>query len=241
MTPEGVDRLTSERQEADRRYNDALTTIDHLIVGIGARPITREDFDRLATALVVFLQQITAFVETKDRELAGGAGARIGRLEDALASMAELRTQVALLHRSVRQLTRAGEPSAAGRQPSLRPSAESQQQAVSRDEVLYLGFEDEFRGSDESVRARLNAYVPIFAGAVDVLDIGCGRGEFLAALQAAGISSRGVDVNSEMAGVARERGLDAVAGDGLGYLEGIPDETLGGLIATQVVEHLEPP
>lgn len=83
-------------------------------------------------------------------------------------------------------------------------------------------------------------YVPLFAGASNVLDVGCGRGEFLAALKAAGIGARGVDKNREMAAVARERGLDAVAGDALGYLEAVPDGSLGGLIATQVVEHLEP-
>ena len=83
MTPYDVDRFASERREADRRYNDALTEIDRIIVGIGGRPLTREDFDQLATALIVFLQQITAFVETKDRELAVDAGARIERLERA--------------------------------------------------------------------------------------------------------------------------------------------------------------
>jgi hypothetical protein len=113
MTPYDVDRFASERREADRRYNDALTEIDRIIVGIGARPLTRDDFDQLATALIVFLQHITAFVETKDRELAGDAGARIERLEHSFESIAELRTQLAVLHRSVQGLSRANhQPSA---------------------------------------------------------------------------------------------------------------------------------
>ena len=52
----------------------------------------------------------------------------------------------------------------------------------------YVGFEDAFRGSTEEIRARLRDYVPIFAGASDVLDIGCGRGEFLGLLRENGIS-----------------------------------------------------
>ena len=52
----------------------------------------------------------------------------------------------------------------------------------------YVAFEDQFRGSNEAIQERLRGYVPIFAGRSDVLDIGCGRGEFLAALKAAGIS-----------------------------------------------------
>ncbi len=53
---------------------------------------------------------------------------------------------------------------------------------------LYLGFEDRFRGSIDEIRDKQRIHVPLFAGASDVLDIGCGRGEFLALLKAAGIS-----------------------------------------------------
>jgi O-antigen chain-terminating methyltransferase len=73
-----------------------------------------------------------------------------------------------------------------------------------------------------------------------VLDIGCGRGEFLDLLREHGVSARGVDLNDEMAALCRERGLQAVAGDALQYLEAQPDGSLGGLFAAQVVEHLEP-
>jgi SAM-dependent methyltransferase len=62
----------------------------------------------------------------------------------------------------------------------------------------------------------------------------------LAALQSSGVRARGVDSNEAMVAVARERGLDATQGDALGYLAALPDESIGGLIATQVVEHLEP-
>jgi SAM-dependent methyltransferase len=110
----------------------------------------------------------------------------------------------------------------------------------SLDSYKYVGFEDKFRGSAEDIRERLEAYVPLFAGASDVLDVGCGRGEFLELLRARGISARGIDLNEEMAAVCRERGLDATSGDALRYLTAQPDGSLGGLFAAQVVEHLEP-
>jgi hypothetical protein len=40
--------------------------------------------------------------------------------------------------------------------------------------------------------------------------------------------------------VCRARGLDATAADARSYLQGLADESLGGLIAVQVIEHLEP-
>jgi SAM-dependent methyltransferase len=104
----------------------------------------------------------------------------------------------------------------------------------------YVGFEDRFRGSQDEIRERLETYLPLFAGASDVLDIGCGRGEFLELLRTHGISGRGLDLNHEMVEVCRARGLEAVEGDALSYLRSLPDGSLGGLLAAQVVEHLEP-
>jgi O-antigen chain-terminating methyltransferase len=110
----------------------------------------------------------------------------------------------------------------------------------STDDYKYVGFEDAFRGSDESVTAKLEEYVPIFAGASDVVDLGCGRGEFLAALRSAGVRARGVDTNAGMVAAAREQGLDVTQNDALGYVTTLPDESIGGVIATQVIEHLDP-
>jgi O-antigen chain-terminating methyltransferase len=103
-----------------------------------------------------------------------------------------------------------------------------------------VGFEDQFRGSAEDIRARMSDYVPLFAGTSDVLDIGCGRGEFLDLLREKGITARGLDINHEMVEVCRTRGLDVAEGDAVSYLLSLPDASLGGLISAQVVEHLEP-
>lgn len=104
----------------------------------------------------------------------------------------------------------------------------------------YVGFENQFRGSEADVRARLLQYVELFQGASDVLDLGCGRGEFLALLAEGGITAHGLDSNHEMVEACRARGLDVREGDAIAYLKSIPDASLGGLIAVQVVEHFQP-
>ena len=106
--------------------------------------------------------------------------------------------------------------------------------------AVYRGFEDRFRGSIEEIRGKQRALVPIFAGASDVLDLGCGRGEFLALLKEHRIGGRGVDANSAMIAAARQRGLDAVQADALEHLQSLPDGSLGGVVSSQVIEHLEP-
>src|SRR5258705_4563374 len=117
------------------------------------------------------------------------------------------------------------------------------------DSHKYVGFEDQFRGSSAEIRRRVEEYLPIFAGIGDqrsgthlgdVLDVGCGRGEFLELLREHGIRARGIDVNSAMVEVCRGKGLEAEMGDALTYLRGLPEACLGALFAAQVVEHLEP-
>lgn len=240
MTPSDPQRIERERLDADRRYNDALTELDRVIVGLSSLAAPGlDDFGRLTTALIVFLQQITAFVDTKDRQLAANLTTRVDALAPALESIAELRTHVAVLQRTTDMLKRtAGLQSPVASPQSLASSPQSV--VSSHDDYKYVAFEDQFRGSNDEIRTRLSAYVPLFANASNVVDIGCGRGEFLAALKDAGVRARGVDRNSEMAAIARERGLDAVHGDALAYLEALDDGSLGGVIAAQVVEHLEP-
>ncbi|MYH30063.1 MAG: class I SAM-dependent methyltransferase [Acidobacteria bacterium] len=108
------------------------------------------------------------------------------------------------------------------------------------DAYAYVGFENLYRGSRDEIRSRLAEYLPLFEGASDVLDIGCGRGEFLDLLRERAIGARGVDVNAEMVEECRARALDASTGDALTHLAALEDESLGGLFAAQVVEHLQP-
>src|SRR5262249_8642773 len=112
--------------------------------------------------------------------------------------------------------------------------------APALDAYKYVGFEDCFRGSRDEIRHRLESYLPFFSGASDVLDIGCGRGEVFRRHRNAGVAARGIDVNHEMAEFCRARGLDVTEADAVGYLSSLPDGSLGGLFAAQVVEHLQP-
>ncbi len=239
MTDHDVERFERERLDADRAYNNALTALDRVVnAARGRSEAERPDFDSLAHSLIVFLQHITAFVESKDRELEARAGARADRIEQTLQSVEEMRTQMRVLQRAMQTLSRAqSSPAAEQRLVSALPETPSSTPA---DDYKYVGFEDQFRGSEAELLDRLRAYLPIFAGASNVLDIGCGRGEFLSLLKDTGVTARGVDANAGMAAAARERGLDATAGDALAYVSSLADDSLGGVIATQVVEHLQP-
>src|SRR5262245_22920852 len=104
----------------------------------------------------------------------------------------------------------------------------------------YAAFAERFRGAEEDIKERQKPYVEHFRGLDGVLDIGCGRGEFLELLREAGIRAKGVDIDLDMVLLCREKGLDVEKEDASSYLQSIPDRSLGGVFAAQVIEHLPP-
>jgi SAM-dependent methyltransferase/uncharacterized coiled-coil protein SlyX len=224
----------SKRFEQQMAFNAAV--VEHLNRNVAAHreahlaleralPALRQAFEGLAafeSRVVQFLQTITPLSDTHYREI-----------EDAitqLRSVTDVAQRTAMLAKREVERRTAGTTSAAGPAGSA-PDAGA---------FEYVGFEDRFRGSENEIRARLVDYVPYFEGLSNVLDVGCGRGEFLALLKERGIAAKGLDLNAEMIEVCRSRGLDAAAADAVTHLTSLPDESLGGLIAVQVVEHLQP-
>jgi SAM-dependent methyltransferase len=105
----------------------------------------------------------------------------------------------------------------------------------------YFAYESRMRGPAESVREKQRAYVDDFRGAAPVLDVGCGRGEFLVLLREAGTEARGIDVDPDMVAYCLGEGLDVEQAEAIESLERLEDGSLGGIMAAQVVEHLPAP
>ena len=109
---------------------------------------------------------------------------------------------------------------------------------------LYVSFEDEFRGTREDIKDRLKVYLPLVqeanAGTEQrpILDIGCGRGEWLELLQEEGLQARGLDINRILVEQCRDRGMDIIKGDIIEYLRSLPNASLGTVTAFHLIEHL---
>ena len=104
----------------------------------------------------------------------------------------------------------------------------------------YYNFELRHRGSPEAIQKRQESYLPYFQNCRQVLDIGCGRGEFVALLRDHGIDASGVDIDVEMVAHSQADGLPVVQADGLEHLQTLPDDSLDGVFMAQVIEHLTP-
>ena len=104
----------------------------------------------------------------------------------------------------------------------------------------YGRFAERFRGSEEYVKSGQQFYLPYFQECRSVLDIGCGRGEFLEMMRAAGVPAKGIDLGEESVATCRHKGLEADAADLFEYLGSTPEAALDGIFCSQVVEHLAP-
>jgi SAM-dependent methyltransferase len=104
----------------------------------------------------------------------------------------------------------------------------------------YVGFERRFRGDPGVVAAALaERYLDLLVANPPVVDIGCGRAELVELLARRGVEAIGVDTDPSMVAEARDRGLDVRLVDGTSFLRGREPGSLGAIIATHLVEHLE--
>tara|TARA_B100000315_G_C14552697_1_gene576662 strand:- start:59 stop:1291 length:1233 start_codon:yes stop_codon:yes gene_type:complete len=101
----------------------------------------------------------------------------------------------------------------------------------------YFLFENKFRGKQIEIKKRLEVYLPIFKESDNVLDIGCGRGEFIEILQKENIKVKGIDLNEDMVFTCKEKKLDIEQIDAVTYLSSVNDVSLGGIFASHVIEH----
>lgn len=102
--------------------------------------------------------------------------------------------------------------------------------------IDYFDFENYFRGSRDLIKKRQLEYLVYLKNCNKVLDIGCGRGEFLEIMKENNISAVGVDTYGPFVEYCSEKGLSAVCMDGIEYLS--KEQGIDGIFAGQVIEHL---
>ena len=111
-------------------------------------------------------------------------------------------------------------------------------------DTFYVEFEDKFRGSREDIKQRVSVYLsylgklPFEKEKINILDIGCGRGEWLELLKENGYNAKGIDINRIMVAKCKELGLNAEEADAIEYLSKLDDESLNAITGFHIIEHL---
>ena len=109
---------------------------------------------------------------------------------------------------------------------------------------FYIEFENKFRGREEEIIERLEEYLPYFTAIKKqslkkpVLDIGCGRGEFLELMKNVNINAIGLDINSTMVRRSIDKGFNAVEADAMEYLAKKEAKSFSAITGFHIVEHI---
>ena len=229
-----VDHINRNMALGLQAHHSSVNTIEWMAGTIDGYKDARDEVERHLEALLA-----------RERRNDTAVRALAAQLEELRAALSVVQQAAHNLKREIEKLSANPEsqipnPKSQSNPESRPPNPVLNSQFDDLDSHKYVGFEDQFRGSPDEIRRRVEEYLPLFANASDVLDVGCGRGEFLELLRDRGVRARGIDINPAMVEVCKGKGLHAEAGDALAYLGGLPDGSLGGLFAAQVVEHLEP-
>jgi SAM-dependent methyltransferase len=133
--------------------------------------------------------------------------------------------------------------------PSANPTTAAQSAHAAQEEAhardaWYAAFQDRFRGSRVDIKMRLRAHLPrvwaagVGTEAMPIVDLGCGRGEWLELFRDEGLKARRADLNRVSIARCREMGLEIAEEDALSCLRNIPDMAVGAVTGFHIIAHL---
>lgn len=155
-------------------------------------------------------------------------------LELALQSIAELRAKSAVSESTSNSAENAAPVPKAAK--AVNSSPENNGSAKTYYQIDYFDFENHFRGSQEHIKKVQEVYLPYFKGRKHVLDLGCGRGEFIELLKENNVGVTGVDRYLPYVEYLKLKKLPIVCADVFQYLK--EQKNVDGIFVCQVVEHL---
>jgi O-antigen chain-terminating methyltransferase len=222
---------TEVRTAAEKKERDRLMARWAALLEETARDtLSRKAFDPLWTDLTHQVHQLREAQQQTAGQL------EQARIQDLRRSVLAQELQMArLLDQAREALT--------GPLPETRPAVMVSEE-VHRLDALYASFEERFRGTRHDIKDRQQVYLPyleaVGAGTPEapVLDLGCGRGEWLELLAEHDKTASGVDLNRIFVTECRDRGLAVTVRDLLDHLRDLPDDCLGAVTAFHLIEHL---
>jgi len=232
-----IETLAQRRRDLEEEFSEKIWNLKE------KAPLL--DASALAAALSGLLELQNAMTDAKDKEWDALASNHVGMIfksmewrVDKLAAAADdaglLLKKFALLRDQLDRLLAVLE------EKKLPAAADVKELIGPLEDGLYTEFETRFRGSEDDIKRQQAPHLIHFKPGGKVLDLGCGRGEFLDLLKKNGFEGFGVDANSRMVDICLEKGLNGAKGDLLEVLAARPDGSLDGIFSSQVIEHLPP-
>jgi O-antigen chain-terminating methyltransferase len=173
-----------------------------------------------------------------------GTGEQLSKLERRMEGIDDGMSHLASVGRDVADLRMRVYGDAMAKEREKEAAAHRRTEWSRRFDEFYVRLEEVFRGPREMIKERLTVYLPMVEQALAgkenaaILDIGCGRGEWLELLREHGRNPIGIDRNHLMVRLCETKGLRAREADGVDYLKSLPGGSLYVVTAFHVIEHL---
>jgi O-antigen chain-terminating methyltransferase len=239
-----IEDLVAQRKKQQNKLLDTLDQLGELLEG---RAFRKRDRETVKNQLRELGEDISQLMTLQDREWDAYSNNhstmvfkslqwKIEKLEAEYANVKTLITNFITLEDSLKNLIQSISENTDKQTLEKLKSLKKQLSPYQ-----YSDFEVRFRGDETAVKEKLARYLPYFQSHNHILDIGCGRGEFVELLVKSGKTVEGIDSSDSMLTVAQERGLsNCFKKDALSYLKDKGDQSLGGIFSAQVIEHFAP-
>jgi len=234
------------RLEQAKQFEAAMTArFESAQTSLSTQVETRlEQFKQFETATIARIESVQA-------DQAGAHAQLESRLDTGLSAVAKMTADGTGIRRAVHDIERRlmtlfdrSSQQATGSSAVASSGPGEDQASSGLLDAHYVSFEDTFRGTREDIKTRAEHYLTTFrdagveAGGGLILDLGCGRGEWLEVLSENGYACRGVDMNGVMVSEAQALGFDVVEQDAIVYLRGLGSESVSAVTSMHLVEHL---
>lgn len=212
----------------------------HALDGIHLRIPPYADKKPLVAKLMTMISRVTSkltrFINFQQNEVNNKVATSLDIMQENMEEIAlwsrEIEARLAFLERN-------GVAGTSGTESATKASF---------DEKTYLAFEERHRGNQEEIRRRQQYYLDTYVKnwldkdmPGDILDLGCGRGEWLEILRENGYQALGIDLNRESLKECQKKDLKVICMDAISYVKSLPDESVRMITSFQLIEHLEMP
>ncbi|HEX3248250.1 MAG TPA: methyltransferase domain-containing protein [Pyrinomonadaceae bacterium] len=231
-----ADRLSNLEKLASTQFSEIDLRYDRLDA------FTKQRANELLSQLATDKQDVLARFDESNTKLQSALDQSIAQQRETLSRVTEdLRTEIDRLHSQLQharsELSIQANTIDARLHPLAQIPADTSGDSHQLD-ALYAALEDRFRGTRDEIKERFEVYLPYVKDLAPVVDLGCGRGEWLEILGAAGIEARGVDTNLIQLEQCRARGLNVSEEDFLAHLQTLDEASAGAITGFHIVEHV---
>jgi O-antigen chain-terminating methyltransferase len=248
-------RQALEIHEVGRALNEASSYLLQRLIALKVQLAGRTgaaEFEALKAEQTSTATRLHKLESMLEREITVRPDAAVfTSLRDAYAVLA---AQLAELSGVVHATSEAYEQSRSDMETRLESAAAVMQQLLQHEQQTsataraldpcYAAFEDRFRGDRSVIRARVEPYLRLVreagagTSATPVIDVGCGRGEWLEVLRDDGLIGKGLEINRVFVDMCRGRGFEVIEGDALESLRAMPNGSAGAITSMHLIEHL---